>query len=684
MASVVRPVLLGAFLLLAKAGWAAEWTTPTPEELSMTSQPEVPGASAVYLYRQEITHDLSQAAGDANPDSWREGFCNTVEPASPIINPQPELDPKVNYQTLYVRLKVLTPDGERYGTVAIDEPEPYWSAAKVEGRTIQPDGTMVAFSGKVDRRLISKTRDILRYVTSFQMPEVRVGSILEYRVTISYPEYLESPPRWFLQQELFVRSADYFYGPHTWVRKPEESNFGYTSSLPDGIKVVYNQSERSYKVHTANVMPLAAADYAPPLRSRAYRVIFHHTCFATVQEFWNTHGKWWSGDVDRFASASRLKSEAAGLVAAGDTEQQKVDKLYAAVAPLENLSYSLSDTLAARELRELKIGNAQEVWSRRQGSAQELTMLFAGLARAAGLKAYVMAVTDRSQDIFDPKNVREEDVDDYVAVVSVDGKEQFFDPGEPFCPAGQLSWKHAYTSGIRQSDGGVIFAQTPPGSYKQNQIVRAARVQVAKDGSLTGTVSLTMTGAPALDWRQRGLLDAPGFNDAIASELNASLPAGVSVKTGEISGLTDRAGAGAAAPSLTVQFQLTGALPVSSSGEIDAPANLFQARAPQLFSAAGRDAIVLFDYTSAQQDIVTLTPAAGMAAKSLPADSAAPLADSARLVVKHTAQGGGFTTTRTLIQGRLVYGTADYAELKSFYGKVKAADAEKVAIVAGP
>src|SRR5882757_906615 len=36
---------------------ADQWTEPTKEELSMTAQPEVPGAAAVYLNREEITDD---------------------------------------------------------------------------------------------------------------------------------------------------------------------------------------------------------------------------------------------------------------------------------------------------------------------------------------------------------------------------------------------------------------------------------------------------------------------------------------------------------------------------------------------------------------------------------------------------------------------------------------------------
>ncbi len=674
----------------------------------MTSQPQVPGAAAVYLYRQETTHDMSQAANDANSDSHREGFCSTVEPFSPINYPQPQLLAKVNYQTLYVRLKILTAEGERYGNVVIDEAEPYWSSVKVEGRTIRSDGSIVSLEGVVDRRLISKTRDMLRYRISFQMSAVHPGSILEYRVTVRYPESggsqdyqvassgsiagqkasndsptyestssVGSPPQWYVQQDLFVRKADYFYGPHTWVRRASESNFGYSSNLPAGTDVVYNQSERSYSLHMENIPPVTPTELAPPWRSRAYRVIFHHTCFATVAEFWATHGKWWTGDVDRFASASSLKSVAAGLVASGDTEQQKADKLYAAVASLRNLSFGVGATADADEKTELRISNAHEVWERKQGSSQDLTMLFVGLARAAGLKASVMAVGDRSRDIFDPKDVREESINDYLAIVSIDGKEQYFDPGEPFCAPGQLSWKHNFTTGVRQSDAGPTFAQTPGGNFKQNQTIRSAKLQLAKDGGVTGTIMLSLSGSPAVDWRQSALWDPDAFNDAIAAELGASLPEGFSVKATQVSGLAEPVTT-ASAPPLIVQMELTGTLPASSGGEISAPGSLFEARAGQVFTAEKRDTPVDLRYPSVSQDVVTFLLPAGTKAKSAPADAMIPLAESARLVVKHSPEENRYTIVRMLIQGKTFYGTSDYPELKAFYAKVSGQDADKI------
>ncbi len=70
--------------LAAPHSHAQQWTAPTPEELSMTSQPEVPGAAAVYLNREETTDD------------------------------------KMHMFSIYTRLKVLTERGKEYGNVELN------------------------------------------------------------------------------------------------------------------------------------------------------------------------------------------------------------------------------------------------------------------------------------------------------------------------------------------------------------------------------------------------------------------------------------------------------------------------------------------------------------------------------------------------------------------------------------
>src|SRR5271170_6393715 len=144
-----RRFLVSALFLLVSSFAHAQWTVPTPEELSMTSQPEVPGAAAVYLFREETTVD------------------------------------SLHMFSIYVRLKVLTERGKEYANVEL----PYQHVSDggstaiedVQGRTIHPDGTIIRFTGKPYEKLVEKTQGVKVMTKVFTLPDVEVGSIIEYR-----------------------------------------------------------------------------------------------------------------------------------------------------------------------------------------------------------------------------------------------------------------------------------------------------------------------------------------------------------------------------------------------------------------------------------------------------------------------------------------------------------------------
>src|SRR6266436_6053289 len=128
---------------------AQQWIAPTPEELSMTSQPEVPGAPAVYLFREETTDD------------------------------------KMHMFSIYVRLKVLTERSKEHGNVELNYAKVRdgggYNVEDIQGRTIHPDGTIIPFTGKPYDKLVEKTQGVKFMAKVFTMPDVEIGSIIEYR-----------------------------------------------------------------------------------------------------------------------------------------------------------------------------------------------------------------------------------------------------------------------------------------------------------------------------------------------------------------------------------------------------------------------------------------------------------------------------------------------------------------------
>ena len=134
---------------------------PTQEELTMTSQAEVPGTDAVYLYWDESSDD-------------REGASSSAEQ----MQLNSEVGSQKNFHTVYVRLKILTEAGKRYADVPILYPGRMFSVANVEGRTIHSDGTVIPFTGKPFQKEVYKTNNFTENESFFTMPDVQVGSIL--------------------------------------------------------------------------------------------------------------------------------------------------------------------------------------------------------------------------------------------------------------------------------------------------------------------------------------------------------------------------------------------------------------------------------------------------------------------------------------------------------------------------
>ena len=97
----------------AKAG--VGFQSVSPDELKMTSEPVVPGAPAIILYRQVDRDDNIRTPHEDN----------------------------------YFRIKILTEEGRKHADIEIPFVKGREDVVNVRARTIKPDGSIVKFDGKV-------------------------------------------------------------------------------------------------------------------------------------------------------------------------------------------------------------------------------------------------------------------------------------------------------------------------------------------------------------------------------------------------------------------------------------------------------------------------------------------------------------------------------------------------------
>jgi hypothetical protein len=651
-----RTVLAIALILFAAPILRAQqWTAPTPEELSMTSIPEVPGAPAVYLYREQTTDDT------------------------------------MHMYSYYVRLKVLTDAGKDNANVEL----PYFvgengnSIDNIGGRTIHPDGSIIPFTGKPYDKLIMKAAGVQEKAKVFTLPGVDVGSIIEYRYKLRYNDDIVSSPDWYVQSDLYVRKAHYMWRPTERYVIDEKGNsiagrVAYMPLLPEGAKVqtlIAPGHGTDYTLDIANVPPIPRADYMLPQASVSYRVLFYYTAFQTVNEYWTSKGKDWSKQQDKFIGPNGAVADyVRTLITPADPEDQKARKLYAAVMTFDNTRYSREHT--SREDREAGFKNLKstdDVLKRKRGGDDELTQLFIAMARAAGLKAYVMGVASRDERVFLPGYLSTRQLDDLIAIVVIDGKEVYFDPGQRFCEAEHLSWKHSGTTGLRQTDKGTAIADTPPESYKFSTVKRIGDLKLDEHGRAEGTVTLTFTGDPALNWRHKALEgDETSLKTDLHDELTRMLPGGMEVTVDKIENLQEFE------QPLKITFKAEGPVGSPTGKRLLVPANLFEANSKPIFTEPKRDIAVDMHYASDIRDAVRFTFPPTVSIESAPEPAKAMMDKSALFTTNVKQTPTSITTFRNLTLGHALFAAGEYPDLHDFYTKVASKDQETLILTHAP
>jgi hypothetical protein len=417
--------LCSAVLTIASAAmWNArtvsgdEWQPISQEELKMTSVPEAPGAEAVYLYRQVDRDDSTRASTEYN----------------------------------YLRIKILTQEGRKFGNVEIPFVKGGYSISSIRARTIQPDGSIQNFDGKVFEQVVEKTKGIKILVKTFSMPAVEVGSIIEYHYNYNFEDNYIFASNWILSEELFTKKAVFSLKPYS--RYPWNVQWSWPAGLPNGTDQPKEGPDHVVRMTSINVPAFVTEDHMPPPNELKFRVTFvYHDepPEMDVTKYWKNFGKKRYGQVESFVDKRKAMEEAvSGIVAAGDAPEVKLQKIYARVQQIKNLSY-----LPAKSAEELKHdnlksnNNVEDLWKHQYGNGYDLTWLFLGLTRAAGFEAHPCLISSRGEYFFHKERVNGRELNANVVLVKVGGKEEYFDPGAAFTPFGMLPWVETGVDGLQ-------------------------------------------------------------------------------------------------------------------------------------------------------------------------------------------------------------------------------------------
>ena len=642
------------FLLIAAcftAGWfglrsthADEWQPISQEELKMLSLPEAPGAAAAILYRQ------------VDRDDSRNG-----------------------HQTDYVRIKILTEEGKKYGNVEIPFFKGEGSIHSIRARSIRPDGSIAAFDGKVYEQTIVKAKGVKYLAKTFTLPDVQVGSIIEYRYTTDFQEGFVFDSHWVLSNELFTRRAKFSLIPY-----PQFTiRWAWPVGLPPGTNPPKEEGQ-SIRMETQNVPAFLVEDYMPPENSLKFRVDFIYSNESVAEKdpakFWKQQGKKNCDSVEGFLNKKKAMEQAvAEIVSANDSPDVKLQKIYTRVQQLRNTSYEKEKT--EQELKREKqkdVNNVEDVWKHGYGDGRQITWLFVGLARAAGLEAYPVLVSRRSEGFFNPGLMNPYQLNDNVALVKLNGKDLFFDPGTAFTPYGLLPWWETGVTGLQLTKDGGSWVTTTLPSSTASKTERKADLKLTNEGLLEGKLTVTYSGLEALwmrmDERNEDETTRKRF---LEDRVKECVPTGIEIE------LTNKPDWSSSSPSLVAEYSLKVPGWITGAGKRALmPVGLFSSTEKQVFDHAARNYAVYFQYPYEKTDLISVELPLGWKLGSLPAPQNQD-AKAAVYILKAEDKNGALQLTRTLRSDLFMVPKENYSALRQFFQVVRTGDEEQIILQPG-
>lgn len=626
---------------------ADDWLPIKPEDLKMTSEPNAPGAPAIYLFRQVDRDDSSQATTEKN----------------------------------YIRIKILTEEGRKYGNVEIPFAKGMYTVSNIRARTIRPDGTITNFDGKVYENTVVKSKDLKILAKTFTMPDVAVGSIIEYRYNYDYDDRYFFSSHWILSEELFTRQAQFSLKPYnrngvlvTWISP---------AGLPKGSEGAKEGKDGIIRLSADNIPAFQTEDLMPPENELKMRVDFIYRDSMPekdVEKYWNNWGKKENERVESFIDKRKAMEQAVSqIVSPGDSGAVKLQKIYARTQQIRNLTYQVSKTEQEEKREKLKsLNNVAEVWKNGYGESGDITWLFLALARAAGFEAYPCRVSSRAEYFFGKDRMNSAELGRDVVLVNLNGKPMYFDPGAQFVPFNQLPWIETAVPGLKLTKDGVSWIVTTLPDSSVTQITRSADLRLTDEGTVEGKLRITFTGLEAQYRRvEERNEDETERKKYLEDQVKELIPMGSEVE------LTNKPSWNSSENALVAEFQIK--VPGWASGagrKVLLPVGLFSAGEKHMFDHAERVHAVYFSFPYLKIDDLKIELPLEWHVGTVPKPFVQDL-KAAAFTLKVENEKDTLHIQRELRSDLLMVPQNLYPTLRSFYQIVRTQDDQQIMLQTG-
>jgi len=637
--------------LLAPSILAQDWDPMPPDELSLQRAPRGLRLNAMLLYRSVAIDDQKRTTEE------------------------------------HLRVKILKEEGRDQADIEIPFIKGFTEVVDIRARTVQPDGKITPFEGMIFEKTIMRAQKF-RYLTkTFTMPEARVGAILEYRYTIKRKELRGG--EWRLQSGLFTLHARFSVKPaHFDHGRFDPPMLQWTAlNVKQDTRPKVNP-DGGFSLELDDVPAFESEPYTLPEHELIPRFLFYYlSTLMNITAYWQDTIKAWSDDAESFLGKPKAMAEAAAsIVRPSDSDDEKLQKIYARVQSLRDLSHGNGRTSQELKRDDIKQNrSALDVWKRGYGTGRDMDLLFVALARAAGFDSYFVRYVGRNKGVFHRSLPDAQQFNGFLAVVALKKagggiEDVFLDPAVPGLRYGMLDWDSTGVAAVQLGPEGGGFIDIHNRPEWGGTIHRKGTLNLDTSGGLSGTVVVSFTGQEALSRRKEAKeleLDETRRVDDLEETVKGWVSDGARVKLLKMSGWEDTE------ESLTGEFSVE--IPdfaASTPHRLLTPATVFRTHRLLRDAMQHSDRVhpFYFSYAWQEDDDLTIRLPPGADVEELPG-RATTESNLARYRSWCEKQPGAIQLKRVLALDGIIF--RDTAGLRSFFNSVRLSD-ENMAMVRRP
>lgn len=409
----------------------------------------------------------------------------------------------------YVRLKIFTERGrDKYSKIDLVA-SPNSKIKDVAARVTKADGTVteLAPSDIFERTIVKVGSDKIK-ARSFAVPGIEPGVIIEYKYKEKFEDASAARPLDF-QKEIPVQVMTYAIRPNTNSISTFEKH-----NLPD--EATFTKEKDNYQSITMrNVAAFHEEPQMPPVREiRPWLTIRYGALSVLASEFYwaNEGATWFRGEKDFLKPNDDVKRLAAQLTASAATPEDKVAKLFEYChTQIKNINYDT--TMTADDKSKVKDNkNPGDTLKRQIGTSLDIEILFASLARAAGMESSLAWIGNRGERFFRRSMANIRLLHIAGTAVKVGTQWKVFNPSARFIPYGMLVWYEEGQDAFIPIDGSAAWVKTPMSPPEKTRETRTGKFKLLEDGTLEGEVRIEYTGQLAITQKENN------YDDSVAQQ----------------------------------------------------------------------------------------------------------------------------------------------------------------------